>query len=74
MTMFPEDDIWGKKEGANERAEANWDAELDKMIAGFESAFRILEEHLHGEEGEKAYAVYEDGMASFKKHFFDLWD
>lgn len=47
-----------------------WNRELDKMIRAFEI---IIEEDDYPMEKKKIKEV-EEGMDSFRKHFFSLWD
>lgn len=56
-----------------EKAQADWNAELDKMIAAFEIAKKIEDEWIFDKNAFE-YKIFEDGMQSFVKHYFSLWD
>lgn len=54
--------------GDLDKAEAAWNAELDKMIAAFAL---MVESNINTPEEEK---VIEEGLESFKMYFRALWD
>ena len=54
-------------------AEERWNTELDKMIAGFEAA-KKMEEWESMDEYKELEKVFQEGMASFTKYYFNLWD
>jgi hypothetical protein len=64
-----------------EKAEMMWDADIDKMIAGFKAHKEIQDaefewitiEDLHREE-DKRYKIFKAGMKLFVEHYGDLWD
>lgn len=69
--MFREEDngvlengCWGPSEAATKRAEREWDAVLDKMIAGFKA-------YPQSDDDEQ---IFDEGMALFVKYFGCLWD
>lgn len=65
----------GDNEEEEKCAEDLWNAEIDKMILGFESAKKICEyEWETTEELEQLNRNVELGMESFKKNYFNLWD
>ena len=47
-----------------------WDKELDKMIEGFDAAHRFLNDD---KPRDADTAIFQRGMESFTKYFFNLW-
>jgi hypothetical protein len=57
------------------KARMLWDAELDRMIAGFLSGKKISDgDWKDKQEKEELEKRFKSGMESFTKHYFDLWD
>lgn len=58
-------------------AEGLWNAELDKMILGFESNSKLQDFSRWSEKKEELGLLekqFQDGMVAFVKHYNSLWD
>ena len=56
-------------------AEERWNAEIDKMISGFEAANKIHNsEWKTVEDYKELESIFREGMKPFVEHYFNLWD
>jgi hypothetical protein len=68
---------WSKEQ--EDVAKMKWDMEINRMIVGFLAAQRLLDlEYVNREqflsEKERLTNQFEEGMNSFTKNYFSLWD
>lgn len=74
IVFFPEGMVDCNEEEM-EKARLLWDAELDKMIAGFNAHQKMLDlEYTDNKDAEKLQETFEVGMTSLTKYYGSLWD
>jgi len=56
-------------------AKEKWDNELDKMIVGYMCSKKIIDwDWKNDDDKERLQKTFEEGMKSFTKYYFNLWD
>ena len=76
---FPHDKNFDYSDEDESKARELWNAELDKMIAGFVASKRMHElEYKTKEQFEREYeileSIFKNGMKSFTEYYHSLWD
>lgn len=72
---LPHDENYDYGDEGYEIAKKRWNAELDKMIAGFLAAKQIDDyKYETEEERETLELVFQNGMNSFVENYRNLWD
>ena len=72
---LPHDNNYDYGDTGDKIAKERWNAELDKIIAAFVCAKKINELEYETDYNLKTLEkVFRDGMKSFVKYYFNLWD
>ena len=70
---YEDEETYSYSDESYKIAEERWNIEIDKMIAGFEAAKKMQEwENIN--EYKQLEKTFQEGMASFVKYYFNLWD
>ena len=70
---YEDEETYSYSDESYKIAEERWNVEIDKMIAGFEAAKKMQEwENIN--KYKQLEKTFQEGMASFVKYYFNLWD